>query len=330
MADEHAEFSDWQPDILGPDYKARSIFLGEDPDRETDIYATLVRYQPGRALGFDSRPAMVFVHGMSDYFFHTHVASFFHEHGWAVYAVDLRKCGRSWRPGQRWHHTTDLGHYFSELSAAAAHLASIHQHVLVQGHSTGGLVVALWLDHIRRTDPELHATVLAAVLNSPWLDMMVPGASLLRPLAMRAAARWPDRDIPGGNFTAYGQSLKQWNFDRRMKPLGGHPKNLGWLRAIIRGHEQVHSGELECGVPVLVLCSTQSYSGHRYPPKADVSDVILDVEQIQHWAPKLGKQVQVTPIAGARHDVYLSEHAARHAALDRVLKWLPNPIVKEL
>ena len=111
---------------------------------------------------------------MSDYFFHRHVAEFFYQCGWAVYAIDLRKCGRSWRPGQRWHHTTDVAQYFEELTSALAYLSEMHNTVVIQGHSTGGLVVALWLDHLRHSAPELHAHIAGAVLNSPWLDMMVP------------------------------------------------------------------------------------------------------------------------------------------------------------
>ena len=36
----------WQPDMLGPDYESMSFALGTDPDGETDIYTTLVRYTP--------------------------------------------------------------------------------------------------------------------------------------------------------------------------------------------------------------------------------------------------------------------------------------------
>ena len=72
---------EWSQDILGPDFHAATMPLGDDPDGETDIYATVVRYSPTDASRLRSRPAMLFVHGMSDYFFHRHVAEFFHQCG---------------------------------------------------------------------------------------------------------------------------------------------------------------------------------------------------------------------------------------------------------
>ena len=59
-------------------------------------------------------------------------------------------------------------------------------------------------------------------------------------------------------------------------------------------------------------------------PKVDTADVILDVRQIQHWAPTLSSDVTVSPIPDARHDVYLSQPAVRDAALNRVEQWLAS------
>ena len=322
---------EWSQDILGPDFHTATMPLGDDPDGETDIYATVVRYSPTDAHRLHNRPAMLFVHGMSDYFFHRHVAEFFYQCGWAVYAIDLRKCGRSWRPGQRWHHTTDVAQYFEELTSALAYLSEMHNTVVIQGHSTGGLVVALWLDHLRHSAPELHAHIAGAILNSPWLDMMVPKpvSETLKPVLRWAGARWPDVSMPAGNLTAYGKSVSaehygEWVIDPEMKPLSGHQKNIGWLRAIIRGQDVIHSGTTDCGVPLLVLCSMESRSGRKYSPKVDTADVILDVRQIQHWAPTLSSDVTVSPIPDARHDVYLSQPAVRDAALNRVEQWLAS------
>ena len=59
---------EWSQDILGPDFHTATMPLGDDPDGETDIYATVVRYSPTDAHRLHNRPAMLFVHGMSDYF----------------------------------------------------------------------------------------------------------------------------------------------------------------------------------------------------------------------------------------------------------------------
>ena len=100
------------PDELGEGFGQCFLELGADPDGESPIRCTLVRYCPGAADdSFFARPAMLFVHGMTDYFFQDHVARHFHERGFAVYGIDLRKCGRSWREGQTWHHVSDQSLY---------------------------------------------------------------------------------------------------------------------------------------------------------------------------------------------------------------------------
>ena len=62
--------------------------------------------------------AVLAVHGFTDYFFHTELADHFAGRGFAFYALDLHKCGRSWREGQTPHFTTDLARYDHELERA--------------------------------------------------------------------------------------------------------------------------------------------------------------------------------------------------------------------
>ena len=64
------DVSDWYPDLLGPDFSALDIRLGPDPEGETDIVATLVRY----GTPVPGRTSVLWVHGMTEYFFHAHVA----------------------------------------------------------------------------------------------------------------------------------------------------------------------------------------------------------------------------------------------------------------
>lgn len=57
--------------------------------------------------------------------------------------------------------------------------------------------------------------------------------------------------------------------------------------------------------------------------------IVLDVAQIAYLAPKLGRNVTCVRIAGAIHDVFLSQPAARHQAFDELSDWLtahaPDP-----
>ena len=61
---------------------------------------------------------MLALHGYTDYFFNTELADHFADRGFAFYALDLHKCGRSRRDGQTPHFTTDLASYDAELDRA--------------------------------------------------------------------------------------------------------------------------------------------------------------------------------------------------------------------
>lgn len=318
---------DWEPDLLGPGYTHRTLDLGQDPEGEGRAIATVVRHLPAGTDQADwrQRPAVLLVHGMTDYFFSTHVAEYLHEAGMAVYAVDLRKCGRSRRHGQRWHYSENLQHYFPDLSSALDLITAVHPTVIPNGHSTGGLILPLWLDHLRRSDPVRHARVGGLILNSPWLDMMYPRlvVRLARPVLNLLGRRFGWIPLPGGNLGAYGKSIhREWDFDTAYKPVEGFPKYLAWVRAVLEGQKQIHDGGVDVSVPVLTLCSTKSWLNRPYTAATDTADAVLDVEQIQRRAPVLGNDVTVAPIEGARHDVYLSMQHAREEALQTTVEWL--------
>ncbi|MGC2654275.1 MAG: alpha/beta hydrolase, partial [Mycobacterium sp.] len=105
----------WQPDVL-PGYWQQTMPLGRDPDGEGDIVATLVRRGDAAAAPH----AVLAVHGYTDYFFHTALADHFADRGFAFYALDLHKCGRSSRAGQTPHFTTDLSRYDRDLDQSLA------------------------------------------------------------------------------------------------------------------------------------------------------------------------------------------------------------------
>ena len=162
-----AGMADWQPDVLGDGYEQQVLELGDDPDGQGQIVGTLVRREaPEKPNG-----AVLYVHGFTDYFFQTALADFFTDRGFAFFALDLRKCGRSRRPGQTPHYVSDLRLYDdAELSRALA--AVRHETgdapVLLAGHSTGGLVLPLWLDRLNAgTGGAKGAGISGLVLNSP-------------------------------------------------------------------------------------------------------------------------------------------------------------------
>jgi alpha-beta hydrolase superfamily lysophospholipase len=316
---------DWAPDPLGDGYRQHVLELGTDPDGEGDVRAVLVRREP--QPGESPRGALLYVHGFADYFFQTELADFAAARGLAFYALDLRKCGRARAAGQTAHYVSDLNLYDAELDRALAIVSEEHpgQPVLLMAHSTGGLIVPLWLDRRRRAGQV--APVAGLILNSPWFDLQ--GAPVQRgPLtqALRVLARVsPMRELklPPG---VYGETLHtsgtgEWDFDLALKPLAGFPVTIGWLNAIRRGHARLHQG-LDIGVPSLVLRSTQTHFSPHYSPLSDRADLVLDVSHIARWAGCLGGETTVVPIAEARHDIFLSLPESRQQAYAVVGDWL--------
>jgi alpha-beta hydrolase superfamily lysophospholipase len=270
---------------------------------------------------------VLYVHGFSDYFFQTEMADFFDARGLAFYGLDLRKCGRSRRPGQTAHFVSDLVQYDAELDLAVDRIAAAHPGLplSVVAHSTGGLIAPLYLDRRRRAGRT--APIAGLILNSPWFDLQ--GKPVMRgPVtwALRALARvGPFRavDLPEN---VYGDTLHisrtgEWDFDVDLKPLAGFPITLGWLNAVRRGHARLHRG-LDVGVPSLVLRSDTSYWSATYTDRSDRADTVLDVRQIARWAGCLGGETAVVPITDARHDVFLSLPEVRKAAYAVVDGWL--------
>lgn len=317
--------TEWQRDILGDGYVQRLLGLGDDPDGEGPVAAVLVRreFRPGE----NAHGAVLYVHGFSDYFFQTELADFFAERGLAFYALDLRKSGRARRPGHTAHYVSDLKLCDQELERALAVVAGEHPGlpVVLVAHSTGGLIVPLWLD--RRRAAGRVAPVAALILNSPWFDLQ--GKPLHRTVltqALRGLAKvQPFREltVPPG---VYGETLHingtgEWDFDVALKPLTGFPVTIGWLNAVRRGHARLHRG-LDVGVPSLVLRSTRSHFSTRYSGDSDRADTVLDVRQIARWAGCLGGEPTVMPVEDARHDVFLSLAEPRQRAYEAVDGWL--------
>lgn len=317
----------WTDDAeLGGGYEQTTFELGPDPDGEGDVAAVLVRARPPQ----EARGAVLYVHGFTDYFFQTELAEFFTARGYAFYGLDLRKCGRARRPGQTAHYVSDLALYDAELDRALGVVrADTAAPVVLMGHSTGGLVLPLWLSRIaRRPGGVQQAGIAGLVLNSPWFDLQ--GAPWMRTIgtqAIRAIAKVRPLDVmklpPGGT---YGSSLAvseqgEWTYNLTFKPVDGFPVTYGWLNAVRRGQAALHRG-LDVGVPSLVLRSTRTWFSRAFGPPAAAADTVLDVKQIARWSGCLGNHTWVVPIEDALHDVFLSRQSVRDEAYTVVDAWL--------
>jgi alpha-beta hydrolase superfamily lysophospholipase len=320
----------WQPDVL-PGYWQLTIPLGDDPDGEGDIDATLLR----RGSAAPTTDAVLAVHGYTDYFFHTALADHFAGRGFAFYAMDLHKCGRSSRTGQTPHFTSDLAYYDGELDRALAVIGEEtgSARVLVYGHSAGGLIVSLWLDRLRRRHPTTRAGVAGLVLNSPFLDLPGPmplrwptTAALIAAIARVGNKRVARAPTEGGG--GYGASLHrdyqgEFDYNLQWKPLGGFPITFGWLSAVRRGQARLHRG-LDVGVPNLILRSDHTVAETADAIVMQCGDAVLNVKHIARWAGCIGNRSTIVPVADAKHDVFLSMPRPRQVAYQQLDTWLDD------
>lgn len=285
----------WQPDRLLQGFEALELEFPDDYDGP--VRATLVRLPVRDAR----RGAVLYVHGFMDYFFQRHLAERFALEGYAFHALDLRKHGRSLLPHQHPNFCKSISEYFSEVTRA---IELIDAPVLLAGHSTGGLVCALYAHEGERSD-----AVRRLWLNSPFFDWNVP--DWRRPQLHVAAAigrYFPFLHDPRGFPASYNHSLhSEWRFDPRLKPTERFPAYFGWIAAIEEAHAKLHRG-LAIRCPVLVMHS-------------DEADVVLDWRHIARWARVLGPDVIVMQFSGGLHDLVLSPAAAREEIFRQLFAW---------
>ena len=205
----------WRQDVLGADYESRTIPLMDDD--AGPVVATLVRYRGRASSTRASSPAapalsptpttspsdthsasseatpqtphfvLLYIHGRNDYFFQRELAEDIDRCGGAFYALDLRRYGRSLRPGQRMGFVSNLSLYDEDISEALDLIREDYPDLplVLMGHSTGGLLATLWANR--------HPGALdGLILNSAWLEMQTMAS-------MRSARTVPRSDRPGSH-----------------------------------------------------------------------------------------------------------------------------------
>ncbi len=266
--------AEWADDVL-PGYQQTTLALGADPDGEGDLFATLVR----RA---DRRPAPVTpcwrctaspTTSSTPSSPTTSPAA-----GSRFYALDLHKCGRSWRDGQTPHFTTDLARYDRELERALAVIAAENPGVV----GAGVRALRGRADRVAVAGPgaparrDRGAAVWRAWCSTvPWFDLHGPAIlrTRLTSTAIGAMSRVrKTRVVRGTGKGGYGLTLHrdyhgEFDYNLQWKPLGGFPVTFGWIHAVRRGQATLHRG-LDVGVPNLILRSDHSVPetdgpGHR-------------------------------------------------------------------
>ncbi|KAM9862090.1 alpha/beta hydrolase [Leucobacter sp. BZR 635] len=342
----------WGPDVLGDGFECLTFELGADDDpgfgdpsaeqaegplHARQLVATLVRSLPssrslwerisGRDRDFEDVDVL-YVHGWSDYFFQTDLAKFWTDRGARFFALDLRRYGRSLRPGQTPGYIGDLGEYDDEIEFALAEMrasapaSKTERKLVLLGHSTGGLVLCLWANR----NPGVAD---ALVLNSPWLELQLSsrGRQVIAPIVNLGARYSPLEGIPQLDYGFYARALQEVGpkadvarINTEWKPEKSHPVHNGWLRAILAGHDLVYRG-LHIDVPVCVLLSQRSALPARWSDELTRADSVLDVDDISRAALRLGPSVTLERIDGALHDIFMSAPEPRADAYARLERW---------
>ena len=360
----------WRQDVLGADYESRTIPLMDDD--AGPVVATLVRYR-GHASSAPSsssaapalspapttsptdthsarseatpqapRFVLLYIHGRNDYFFQRELAEDIAGCGGAFYALDLRRYGRSLRPGQRMGFVSNLSLYDEDIAEALDLIREDYPDLplVLMGHSTGGLLATLWANR--------HPGALdGLILNSAWLEMqtMASMRSAVAPILERIASRNPMWAVPGGDGPDhYGRSLREgrnaldaplpdslaaypddpavkgWSYALEWKRPGSYPAYAAWLEAILDGHENVASS-VHLDIPVLSMMSTSSYFGEEFSEAVFSGDVVLDREVILERSARLGPLVTMASFPG-KHDLLLSDPQVRAEVYDTMNRWI--------
>ncbi|MCM1349070.1 MAG: alpha/beta hydrolase [Firmicutes bacterium] len=309
----------WMPDNeMGHGYDMMIFDGGEDYSGR--VNCTVIR----KPSDTPSTKGVLYIHGFSDYFFQAEMATQFTRHGYHFYAVDLRKYGRSLRPGQRPFEVRDLREYFDDIRAgiAAMEQDSIKD-ITLMGHSTGGLTCALFM----QTEP--HERITSLILNSPFLTWNVPGLKgKIGVPAMSAAGKvLPTLTVKSDGNTDYAKSLHkdfggEWTYRRDWKPDTLPDVDAAWVRAIDIAQKSLVNGQIK--VPILLLHSDKS-AYHGDPEESfKVSDAILDATAISEAGKKLGTNVTDFTVYNGMHDVTLSRPDVRAVVFTEIFTWLDS------
>ena len=305
----------YKPDILNG---FEQLTIAMPDDYEGKVACTLVR----KLNSQPTEQAVLYIHGFLDYFFQEEMAAEFIDHGYSFYALDLRKCGRSILPHQKTYNLRKIDEYYADLDVAIAQIQHEgNKRLVILAHSTGGLTASLYLDK--------HTTVCdALILNSPFLEMnkswMIRKIGI--PFVTLFAGLFPNFSANSNFSTFYGESLHkskkgEWSYNLEWKPIAAKMVTLSWLNGIHKAHKAIKR-RLNIICPILVLSSDKSMKGHEWTAAFHNAELVLSVDQIQHFADMLGKNVTKQKIEGAKHDLVLSQKPVRQRVYEAIFSWL--------
>jgi len=289
----------------------------QKPDYEGKVVATLIE----RKAPEKSTKAFLYLHGFNDYFFQTHLADWANKLGMNFYALELRKYGRSLLSHQKANDFRDYREYFEDIDKAIDFIRNTekNEHLVFMGHSTGGLLGALYADE-HKNDKNIDLLIL----NSPFFEFNIPAflKNTFLPLMTSLGKSFPGLASPVGLDKGYGYSIHKshhgvWNYDQKLKPDAGFKIYASWIRAIRLAHKKVQQG-LDIACPVLLMYSGKSVTPGKYKPEMQEADAVLNVKDIEKYGRDIGKNVEHISFKEGLHDLLLSKKEVHEAVLEKM------------
>ncbi len=309
----------WKPDRLGDGYEYMTV--SQPDDYSGKVVSTVIR----KMSACGGNRGVLYVHGFNDYFFQSEMGDLMTDSCWNFYAVDLRKYGRSYREGQEHFQARNLNEYFADIDSALSVMQrnGIDEVVLI-GHSTGGLISALFMS--QHPSP----LVKGLILNSPFLDWNMPRFTekVLIPVVTCIGGKFPNIKIKQGESHAYAESLLadrhgEWRYDTTLKMVQSPPVSAGWIRAITQAQRELRNGPAIM-VPILLMHSDNTVSGSVWNESHNHGDGVLDVKDISRYGRNLGPAVTEATVHGGLHDLILSGKDVRSQVYASMFRFMDS------
>ncbi|MDO4790929.1 MAG: alpha/beta fold hydrolase [Buchananella hordeovulneris] len=335
---EQALLTQWVPDVL---VGFEQAIIPLVPDEDPPTLATLVRLEDEHQSE-DPTFALLHLHGWNDYFHQVELAHQVARLAGAFFALDLRRYGRSIRPGHPRGYVEDLSTYDEEIGRSLAHIRAAYPGipVVLMGHSTGGLVATRWAQR--------HPGQLAGLLlNSPWLDSgtgqvgrtllhgLIEAFNSMSPRSEYKLAIPPDyQELSGPWQDKWGEkpawakdfprdpALLGWDFIEGYSTTSYMTARPGWARAIaVAQSELAGAPSIDC--PIFLAHSHASATADANDVRTRYADAVLDVDSMVQRGIELGDEVTLLRLR-CPHDVTMADPPERERFYRAMAGWLDS------